>query len=72
MNVCRPSSLPSGYAHKDKDGKLNFRGFVATTDGKETMEVTRVGDFTPEGAVKAGTDAGNELKAKARPGFFMW
>lgn len=62
----------AGYAHKGADGKLHFSGLVATTDGKEILSTKAVGEFTEEGAIKVGKDCGAELKAKARPGFFMW
>ena len=67
-----PVSLASGHAYKGPDGKLHFRGLVATTDGKEMMETSRVAPFTEADALKVGQEAGAELKAKARPGFFMW
>jgi hydroxymethylbilane synthase len=51
---------------------LHFKGLVATTDGKEIMEISRVAPFSEAGAIKCGTECGAELKAKARPGFFMW
>uniref|UniRef100_A0A7S0X0Y3 Porphobilinogen deaminase, chloroplastic n=1 Tax=Chlamydomonas leiostraca TaxID=1034604 RepID=A0A7S0X0Y3_9CHLO len=62
----------AGYAYKGEDGKLHFSGLVATTDGKEIMRTSRVAEFTEEGAINAGKDAGAELKKNARPGFFMW
>ena len=62
----------AGYAHKGADGKLHFRGLVATTDGKEIMETSRVANFSEADAIKCGQEAGDELKKKARPGFFMW
>ncbi|GAX77900.1 hypothetical protein CEUSTIGMA_g5342.t1 [Chlamydomonas eustigma] len=62
----------AGYAHKGADGKLHFRGLVATTDGKEILETSRTAPFTEQDAITVGTECGAELKAKARPGFFMW
>lgn len=67
-----PSSFTTGYAHKGADGKLHFRGLVATVDGKEVLETSRIASYTEEDAIKVGTESGAELKAKARPGFFMW
>jgi len=62
----------AGYACKGNDGMLHFRGLVATTDGKETLAITGKAPWTTEDALKVGTSCGAELKAKARPGFFMW
>lgn len=45
---------------------------VATTDGKEVMRTSRVAEWSEAEALKAGKEAGAELKASARPGFFMW
>ena len=67
-----PPLCALGHAFKGPDGKLHFRGLVATTDGKEMMETSRVAPFTEADALKVGQEAGAELKAKARPGFFMW
>ena len=67
-----PCSFTIGYAHKGADGKLHFRGLVATVDGKEVLETSRIASYTEEDAIKVGTESGAELKAKARPGFFMW
>lgn len=62
----------AGYACKGNDGMLHLRGLVATTDGKETLTITGKAPWTAEDALKVGTDCGAELKAQARPGFFMW
>ena len=62
----------SGYAHKGADGMLHFKGLVATPDGKEMLETSRVAPFTAADAYQVGQDAGAELKSKARPGFFSW
>lgn len=51
---------------------LHFKGLVATTDGKEILHASRVVPFSEADAIRAGQEAGAELKAKARPGFFMW
>jgi hydroxymethylbilane synthase len=64
--------LSAGYARKGEDGQLHFSGLVATPDGKEMLRASRVAPFTPEAAFAAGKEAGEELKANARPGFFMW
>jgi hydroxymethylbilane synthase len=62
----------TGYAHKGADGQLHFSGLVATPDGKEVLRTSRVCAFNAADAEKAGTEAGQELKKNARPGFFMW
>eukprot|EP00199_Chlamydomonas_sp_CCMP681_P001980 CAMPEP_0119106056 /NCGR_PEP_ID=MMETSP1180-20130426/3853_1 /TAXON_ID=3052 ORGANISM="Chlamydomonas cf sp, Strain CCMP681" /NCGR_SAMPLE_ID=MMETSP1180 /ASSEMBLY_ACC=CAM_ASM_000741 /LENGTH=348 /DNA_ID=CAMNT_0007091289 /DNA_START=74 /DNA_END=1120 /DNA_ORIENTATION=- len=62
----------AGYARRGEDGKLHFSGLVATTDGKEVLRTTAVGEFTEADALRVGAEAGAELKAIARPGFFMW
>jgi len=62
----------AGYARKDKDGKLFFRGLVATPDGKRVLETTRTCAFDADEGVKAGKDAGDELKKTAGPDFFTW
>lgn len=72
LNILNHPPFTAGYAHKGADGKLHFRGLVATVDGKEVLETSRIAAFTEEDAIKVGTEAGAELKAKARPGFFMW
>ena len=64
--------LFSGYAHKGPDGQLHFKGLVATTDGKEMLQTSRVAPFTEADAIRVGQEAGAELKSKARPGFFAW
>jgi len=38
----------------------------------QVLHTTRVCNFSEQDALKAGLDAGAELKASARPGFFMW
>lgn len=43
--------------------EVHFRGLIASEDGKEIYETSRVGPIAD--AVKMGTDAGEELKAKA-------
>ena len=70
MYFTRPPFL--GYARKGSDGKLNFSGFLATTDGKQVLTCERSGGFSEAEAVKVGKEAGAELKAKAGPEFFKW
>ncbi|KAJ9514247.1 hypothetical protein QJQ45_012243 [Haematococcus lacustris] len=62
----------AGYARKEADGQLHFDGLVATPDGKEILRTSRVCAFNESEALRAGKEAGAELKATARPGFFMW
>jgi len=38
----------------------------------QVLHTTRVCNFSEADGLKAGYDAGAELKASARPGFFMW
>lgn len=44
------------------DGKLNFRGLVASPDGKKIHETTRTGEWTEESVLRLGREAGEELK----------
>lgn len=44
------------------DGKLNFRGLVASPDGKTVHETTRSGAWTEEDVLRLGREAGEELK----------
>lgn len=62
----------AGYAHRAADGMLHFSGLVATPDGKQILRTSRVCAFNEADAVKAGREAGEELKASAPPGFFSW
>lgn len=50
-------------------GRLQFRGLVASPDGKTVYETSREGPM--EDAVKMGEDAGAEIKAKAGEAFFV-
>lgn len=50
------------------DGKFRFRGMILRTDGSESFEASRAGD--PIDAVRLASDAGEELKKQAGPGFF--
>lgn len=58
----------AGQARVTDSNTLHFRGLIARPDGSEVLETTREGPL--EDAVKMGTDAGNELKAKAGEEFF--
>ena len=60
-----------GHCVRDGDGRLAFRGLVASPDGKRVLETTRSGSFDPEDAVRLGDDAGQELKKEAGPDFFV-
>lgn len=63
----------AGYCHKLPNGKLRFDGLIATTDGTQVLQTWREADtFDEAAAIKAGQDAGAELKAKAGPEFFSW
>ena len=52
------------------DGKMQFRGLIASLDGKEVLETTREGAWDAASLLAAGTDAGAELKGKAPADFF--
>jgi hypothetical protein len=62
----------AGYAQKGADGKLHFRGLVASPNGSKIFETTRVGAFDAAEGERLGREAGEELKAKAGPDFFDW
>lgn len=59
----------AGLAELSADGtELSFRGQIVRPDGSELYEATRHGPAAD--AVALGRDAGQELLAKAGPGFF--
>ncbi|CAD6247944.1 unnamed protein product [Miscanthus lutarioriparius] len=60
----------AAYAHRDKDGSCSFRGLLASPDGSKVYETTKTGPYSFDDMVEMGKDAGHELKAKARPGFY--
>jgi hydroxymethylbilane synthase len=60
---------PIGGHAKIEQGTLHFRGIVIKPDGSEAFEALRRGPR--EAAAEIGTDAGNELRARAGAGFFM-
>jgi hydroxymethylbilane synthase len=62
----------AGHACQDADGRLSFRGLVASPDGREVHETTRSGEWTEESVLRLGREAGEELKETAGPGFFDW
>jgi hydroxymethylbilane synthase len=62
----------AGYAQKGADGKLHFRGLVASPNGSKIYETTRVGAFDAAEGERLGREAGEELKSKAGPDFFDW
>lgn len=62
----------AGYAHRGADNQLHFKGLVASTDGTKIYETSRVGSFDAATGEQLGREAGEELKAKAGPEFFVW
>ena len=50
-----------------EDGMLRFRGMILTPDGREWYEIELEGEA--ESASRIGADAGEELLARAGPGF---
>ena len=52
------------------DGKMQFRGVIASLDGKQVLETTREGAWDAQSLLDAGKDAGAELKGKAPADFF--
>lgn len=71
---CAPTkhSSHTGYARRGEDGQLHFKGLVASTDGAKIYETSRVGAFNAGEGARLGREAGEELKAKAGPEFFVW
>lgn len=59
----------AAYAHKVGD-TLEFRGLIASLDGKEILETSRTGEWSFESGQAVGADAGAELKTKAPAEFF--
>ena len=49
--------------------QIDFRGMILRADGSEVHETRRQGPITD--AVRLGTDAGEELKARGGPDFFV-
>lgn len=62
----------AGYAHKGADGRLHFRGLIATPDGTQIMQTSRVGNFVGGDAAAVGREAGEELKRTAPAALFSW
>jgi hydroxymethylbilane synthase len=58
----------AGRAYVADDGKLHFRGLVASCDGTRTFEAERVG--SPEEAESMGRDAGMQIRKEAGEEFF--
>jgi hydroxymethylbilane synthase len=58
----------AGHARLDGD-MVRFRGFVAKTDGRDAIEVSRQGRRTDAAAL--GADAGHEIKTRAGANFFV-
>ena len=59
----------AAYAHKVGD-TLEFRGLIASLDGKEILETSRTGEWSFESGQAVGAEAGAELKTKAPAEFF--
>ena len=57
-----------GLAEFGPDGVMTLRGLVAKADGSEFFETARTGPASDAEAM--GTDAGEELRRRAGPGFF--
>ena len=49
---------------------LEFRGLIASLDGKEILETSRTGEWSFESGQAIGAEAGAELKTKAPAEFF--
>lgn len=52
------------------NGHLVFDGLIASLDGTEILRTSREGSWSADDVLTAGTDAGDELKAKAPKDFF--
>jgi len=59
----------AGYAYKNGDN-IEFRGLIASLDGKEILETSRTGKWSFAEAIATGKDAGEELKKQAPAEFF--
>lgn len=55
-----------------KDGKLHFRGLVATPDGRKMERIERSAGWSEDDAIKVGRDAGEELKRRCPADMFDW
>lgn len=62
----------AGHAFKNADGQMEFRGLVASPDGKTIHSTTRSGEWSEAEVLRHGREAGEELKATAGPDFFDW
>jgi len=49
--------------------RLSFRGMILKPDGSQCFETSREGNRDDAGAI--GTDAGQELKRRGGPDFFL-
>ncbi len=58
----------AAHAQLTGDGVLSFKGMILRPDGSEMLETSRRGPAAD--GVALGRDAGEELKARAGPGFF--
>eukprot|EP01025_Chloroclados_australasicus_P036026 TRINITY_DN36648_c0_g1_i1.p2 TRINITY_DN36648_c0_g1~~TRINITY_DN36648_c0_g1_i1.p2 ORF type:complete len:356 (-),score=59.74 TRINITY_DN36648_c0_g1_i1:270-1337(-) len=54
----------AGHAKLGEDGKLHFRGLLASTDGKHIMENEGVCELNLEAAEQLGREVGEEIKNK--------
>jgi hydroxymethylbilane synthase len=62
----------AGYGYKNEEGKLQFKGLVASPDGKKVFEIERICSFDKAEGIKMGRECGEEIKAKAGADFFDW
>lgn len=53
-----------------ENGHLKFDGLIASLDGKEILRTSRESSWSLDDVLAAGTEAGQELKAKAPADFF--
>lgn len=62
----------AGHAFRNEEGKMQFRGLVASPDGTQIVEASRVGEMTMEDAIKIGKEAGDEIRANAGSQLSEW
>lgn len=62
----------AGLAEKTSDGKMSFRGLVASPDGKRVFETSRIGGLNESDAYSMGKEAGEQIKKEAGSDFFDW
>jgi hydroxymethylbilane synthase len=59
----------AAHAYKNGD-KVEFRGLIASLDGKDILETSSTGPWSFQDALAVGKAAGEELKTKAPKEFF--